>query len=383
MKKLISLLLVFVMVFSLAACAKQPSVTPTTPGTETPSTPAEPAKPYKAVLLLNGTLGDKSFFDSANEGLQKLKDELGVDKFDFKVDQMGGTAADEPKWAPTVLDYCDSGEYDVIIIGTWQMYEALDAASQEFPDQNFIFFDETFDFSKGDYKNIYNVLYKQNEVSFLVGAAAAMMTTDKTLPMIDPSNKMIGFLGGMENSIIQDFLLGYIQGAKYVEPDVKVALSYVGDFIDSAKGKDLALVQYQNGVDVGYNVAGSAGLGQIDAAVDSKKYAFGVDSDQAALLPEKADYIPSSALKNVGNSLFRAIKLDMEGKLGYGKSEKLGFAEGGVELVKDAHYEKMVPENIRTKIDELEKQIIDGTIIVDTSVGKTTDEIKAITDAVK
>ena len=386
MKKLISLLLVFVMVFSLAACAKQPSVTPTTPttpGTETPSTPAEPAKPYKAVLLLNGTLGDKSFFDSANEGLQKLKDELGVAKFDFQVDQMGGTAADEPKWAPTVLDYCDSGEYDVIIIGTWQMYEALDAASQEFPDQNFIFFDETFDFSKGDYKNIYNVLYKQNEVSFLVGAAAAMMTTDKTLPMIDPSNKMIGFLGGMENSIIQDFLLGYIQGAKYVEPDVKVALSYVGDFIDSAKGKDLALVQYQNGVDVGYNVAGSAGLGQIDAAVDSKKYAFGVDSDQAALLPEKADYIPSSALKNVGNSLFRAIKLDMEGKLGYGKSEKLGFAEGGVELVKDAHYEKMVPENIRTKIDELEKQIIDGTIIVDTSVGKTTDEIKAITDAVK
>jgi len=100
-------------------------------------------------------------------------------------------------------------------------------------------------------------------------------------------------------------------------------------------------------------------------------------------LPEKADYIPTSALKNVGNSLFRAIQLDMEGKLAYGASEKLGFAEGGVELVKDAHYEAMVPENIRTKIDELEKKIISGEIVVDTSAGKTTDEIKAITDAVK
>nr|WP_312579678.1 BMP family ABC transporter substrate-binding protein [Sedimentibacter sp.] len=386
MKKVLSLLLVAIMIFSLSACAQKPAETPgETPSTETPTTetPSD-AKPYKAALLLNGTLGDKSFFDSANEGLQKLKDELGADKFDFKVDQMGATAADEPKWEPTLLDYCDSGEYDVIIIGTWQMYEALSAAAQEFPDQKFIFFDETFnEFDTGNFNNIYNVLYKQNEVSFLVGAAAAMMTTDSSLPMIDPSNKMIGFLGGMENSIIQDFLVGYIQGAKYVEPDIKVALAYVGNFYDSAAGKDLALVQYQNGVDVGYNVAGSAGLGQIDAAVDAKRYAFGVDSDQAALLPEKADYIPTSALKNVGNSLYRAIKLDMEGKLAYGSSEKLGFAEGGVELVKDAHYEAMVPENIRTKIEELEEKIISGEIVVDTSAGKTTDEIKAITDSVK
>lgn len=386
MKKVVSLLIVVMMVFSLAGCAKEQAPAPTPPPAENkPSegTPSEPAKTYKAALLLNGNLGDKSFFDSANDGLTKLKDELGKDKFDFKVVEMGATAADEPKWEPTLLDYCDSGEYDVIIIGTWQMYEALAKAAMEFPDQKFIFFDETFDFSAGDFKNIYNVLYKQNEVSFLVGAAAAMMTTDASLPMIDPSTKQIGFLGGMENSIIQDFLLGYIQGAKHVEPEIKVALAYVGNFYDSAAGKELALVQYQHGVDVGYNVAGSAGLGQIDAAVDAKRYAFGVDSDQAALLPEKADYIPTSALKNVGNSLIRAIKLDLEGKLAYGTSEKLGFAEGGVALVKDSHYEKMVPQNIRTKIDELEKDIIDGKIIVDTSAGKTTEEIKAITDAVK
>ncbi len=379
MKKALSLLLVVMMIFSLAACAKQETPAPSgdKPAEETP------AKPYKAALLLNGTLGDKSFFDSANEGLQKLKDEVGADVFDFKVEQMGATAADEPKWTPTLLDYCESGEYDVIIIGTWQMIEGLADAAKQFPDQKFMFFDETFDFTSGDYKNIYNVLYKQNEVSFLVGAAAAMMTTDESLPMVNPADKTIGFLGGMENPIINDFLLGYIQGAKYVEPDVKVAIAYVGNFYDSAVGKDLALVQYQSGVDVGYNVAGAAGLGQIDAAADAKKYAFGVDSDQAALLPEKADFIPTSALKNVGNSLYRAIKLDMEGKLTYGVAESLGFAEGGVNLVKDAHYEEMLSEEIRTKIDELEAKIVSGEIVVDSALGKTTEEIEAIKASVE
>lgn len=379
MKRILSLLLVVIMIFSLTACAQEPAETPNeeTPGEETPG------EPYKAALLLNGTLGDKSFFDSANEGLEKLKEELGPEVFDFKVEQMGATAADEPKWEPTLLDYCDSGEYDVIIIGTWQMIEALANAATEFPEQKFIFFDETFDYSSGGFDNIYNVLYKQNEVSFLVGAAAAMMTTDESLPMIDPSNKMIGFLGGMENQIINDFLVGYIQGAKYVEEDIKVSIAYVGDFYDSAKGKDLALVQYQSGVDVGFNVAGAAGLGQIDAAVDANRYAFGVDSDQAALLPEKAEYIPTSALKNVGNSLIRAIKLDIDGELEYGQSESMGFAEGGVELVKDAHYEEMLSEEIRTQLDELEQQIIDGEIVVETSAGKTTEEINAIKESVQ
>lgn len=379
MKKLISVLLVVMMIFSLAACAQKPAPAPATPA-PAPATPAPaPAKPYKAALLLNGTLGDKSFFDSANAGLEKLKKELGATKFDFKVEQMGATPADEKKWAPTLLEYCDTKAYDVIIVGTWQMSEPLAAAAKQFPNQKFIFFDETFDFTKGDYKNIYNVLYKQNEVSFLIGATAAMMTTDKTLPMIDPATKKIGFLGGMENPIINDFLLGYIQGAKTVLPDVKVAIAYVGNFYDSAAGKELALAQYKvGGVDIGYNVAGGAGLGQIEAAVDAKRYAFGVDSDQAALLPEKAGNIPTSALKNVGNSLIRAIKLDMEKKLVYGKSESLGFAEGGVEIVKDDHYKKMVPENIRTKIDELEKQITEGKIKVDTALGKSNEEVQKI-----
>lgn len=346
---------------------------------------AEEGEPYKAALLLNGTLGDKSFFDSANEGLTKLQEELGEDKFTFKVEQMGATSADEAKWEPTLYDYCDDGSYDVIIVGTFQMLDALTNASADYPDQKFIYFDEAFDFSNGG-ENVYNVMYKQNEVSYLVGAAAAMMTTDENLDKVDPSNKVIGFLGGMENSVIKDFLVGYIQGAKDIDEEIQVALAYVGNFYDSAAGKDMALTQYQNGADVGFNVAGSAGLGQIEAAVDVDRYAFGVDSDQAALLPDYAANIPSSALKNVGNSLIRAIKLDMEDKLEYGKLEYLGFAEGGVELVQDEHYEEVVPEEIRTKVSELEQKITDGEIVVPTTLGDNAmsdDEVQALIDSVK
>lgn len=346
---------------------------------------AEEGEPYKAALLLNGTLGDKSFYDSANEGLTKLQEELGEDKFTFKVEQMGATSADEAKWEPTLYDYCDDGSYDVIIVGTFQMLDALTNASADYPDQKFIYFDEAFDFSAGG-ENVYNVMYKQNEVSYLVGAAAAMMTSDESLEKIDPSNKIIGFLGGMENSVIKDFLVGYIQGAKDVDEEIQVALAYVGNFYDSAAGKDMALTQYQNGADVGFNVAGSAGLGQIEAAVDSDKYAFGVDSDQASLLPDYAANIPTSALKNVGNSLIRAIKLDMEGELGYGQLEYLGFAEGGVELLQDAHYEEVVPEAIRTKVAELQEKITAGEIVVPTALGDNAmseDDIQTLIDSVK
>lgn len=384
MKKVLAMLLASAMVVSVTACGGNGNSNTTEPAADNTETEAPAADSgeasddsaaapsgdtYRAALLLNGTLGDKSFYDSANEGLTRLRDELGADVFDFKVEQMGGTAADESKWEPTLLDYCDSGEYDVIIMGTWQMADPLAKAADQYPDQKFMFFDEQFDFEgNGNPTNIYNILYKQNEVSYLVGAAAAMMTTDETIEGIDPSTKKIGFLGGMDNAVINDFLKGYEQGAKDVDPEIEVQVSWVGDFVDSTKGKDLALAQYQNGVDVGYNVAGNAGLGQIEAAGDTNLYAFGVDSDQASLLPDYAKNIPTSALKNVGNSLYRAIKLDLEGNLEYGTTEVLGFAEGGVELVKDAHYEEMLPENIRTALDEMEQKIINGEIVVDTAI---------------
>ena len=323
---------------------------------------------YKAALLLAGTLGDKSFWDSANEGLTALKAESGG-AFDYKVEQMGAGAADQANYEPTILDYCADGEYDVIITGSVTMLDALVSAIEQFPDQKFIFFDETFDFAaNGNPDNVYNILFKQNEVSYLVGAEAALMS----------KTGVISFLGGMAGKVINDFLVGYIQGAKDARPDVKVAVSMVGNYEDSAKGKDLSLAMYNAGADCGFNVAGSAGMGLLEAAKEANKLAFGVDSDQAALLPDYAPYIPTSALKNVGNALYATLKQDIDGNLAYGTQDYFGFAEGGVNLVKDAHYEEMVPEDIRAAVDEMEAKISAGEIQVYTSATMSTEEIEAL-----
>lgn len=397
MKKLVALLLAGAMVLSLAACGGGDNKSGGDEGNKTAgstqdnssdeggsSKDQESGKPYKAAFLVNGNLGDKSFYDSANEGLTRLKEDLGADVFDFKVEEMGGDPADEANWEPTLLDYCDTGEYDVIIIGTWQMYDALNTAYEMYPDQKFIFFDEPFDFeAAGNPDNIFNMMFKQNEVSYLVGAGAALMTTSEEMEGIDPSNSIIGFLGGMDGVLINDFLVGYIQGAKDVNPDIQVAVAYVGDYIDSAKGKDLSLAQFQNGADVGFNVAGNAGLGLLEAASESGKYAFGVDSDQAALLPDYAASIPSSALKNIGNALYLAIQEDMEGKLEYGTTKSYGFAEGGVGLVLDSHYEEVVPESIRTKLAELQASIENGEIVVKSAYDMTTEEVEEVVNSVK
>ncbi len=336
---------------------------------------------YKVALVIAGHLGDKSFYDSANAGLEMLKEELGEDKFDFVVDEMGGAASDKSKWEEDMLDYSDSGEYNMIITGSWQMAESLAAAAEEYPDQKFIYFDETYDFEgNGDNGNIYNIMFKQNEGSYLAGAIAGLMTKTDGIEGIDPSNNVVSLLGGQDSIVINDFVVGYIEGAQAVNPDVKVEVSYVGDFDDAAKGKDLSLAMFGDGADIGFNVAGNAGNGLLEAASQQGKYAIGVDSDQAALQPDFAGAIPTSVVKNVGNALYMAIKNDIKGELPYGTTESFGLADGGMELVEDAHYEELVPEDIRAQVDELKAQIINGDIVVDSALDMSTDDFAALRD---
>lgn len=372
MKKFLAVMLSLAMALSMAGCGSKESASGGASG-----------EPYKVALVIAGTLGDKSFYDSANEGLTKLKDELGADKFDFKVEQMGGGSADQANWEPTILDYCESGEYDLIITGSWQMGDPLASAANTYKDQKFIYFDETYDFDGyGNNENIYNVLFKQNEVSYLAGALAGLMTKTEGIDGINASDNIISVLGGQDSIVINDFVVGYIQGAKDVNPDIKVATSYVGNFDDAAKGKDLALSMFNAGSDIGFCVAGNAGNGQIEAAKETGKYAIGVDSDQAALMPDYAASIPTSAVKNVGNALYAAIKEAMAGELSYGVVESFGLADGGVELVKDAHYEEIVPEDIRKTIDELEQKVIKGEITVNSALTMSGDEVVALKDSV-
>lgn len=332
----------------------------------------------KVACIINGNLGDKSFFDSANNGMNLIKEKLG---YEVKTIEIG---FDQTKWLTTLQDVSEQ-DYDVIVVGTWQMKERLEEIAPKYKDKKYIIFDTSVDYDKGDFSNVYSIEYKQNEGSFVAGALAAKITSSK-MPLANPDKK-IGFLGGMDTPIINDFLVGYIKGAQYIDKDIKVAVSYIGDFDNSAKAKEMALAQYTQGVDIGFNVAGQAGLGQLDAAKEAKKYAIGVDSDQAILFKgkddQKSDLIPTSVLKRVDNSLLRAMELMKDGKLQFGKKEVLGLKENAIELAKNEYFNKLVSEDIKKELKEIESKIIKGEIKVDSAFGMETKDLNKLRDSVK
>lgn len=337
-------------------------------------------KKLKVVMLINGTLGDKSFYDSADAGMKMIKEKYG-DSVETKTIEMG---YDQTKWQPTLEDISEQ-DWDLICAGTWQMKEPFEAVAPNYPDKKYVIFDTAVDYDKGDYKNVYSILYKQNEGAYVIGALAAKVTNSK-MPFANTEHK-IGFLGVSDIPVINDFLVGYIQGAKSIDNDVKVSISYVGSPNDSAKGKEMALSQYNKGVDIAFNVAGQSGLGLIDAAKETKKYALGVDSDQALLFkdtdPEKAKIICSSLLKRVDVSILRAFELFKDGKLTFGQSEALGFKEDCIGIAENDIYNEVVSEDIRKEINTIKEKIVKGEVNVDTAFGMDASKIDAIRNSVK
>ncbi len=341
---------------------------------------ARAAGPKKVVLLVSGTLGDKSFFDSANHGMQLIKQKYG-ERVQTRVVEAG---YDQSKWQPTLEDLA-AQDWDMIIVGTYQMPDILAQVAHDNPKRAFVIFDSSMDYSKGANKNVYSIVYKQNEASYLAGVMAEGMVETGAIPAANGT--VLGFLGGMDIPVINDFLTGYVAGAESVAPAAKIAVSYIGSFSDAAKGKELALVQYRSGVGIGFNVAGQAGLGQLAAAKDMNRLAIGVDSDQEAIFrktdPATADKVVTSVLKRVDNSLLRAFDMLEAGKLPLGRTESLGLKEGAVGIVKNAVYEKLVPESVRGLVDKAESDIAAGRTAVPTAFGMTTAQISALRDKVR
>lgn len=346
-------------------------------GTAQPTAAAntENDKKLSICFVVTGQLGDKSFNDSANAGVTKIAETLGCDT---KVIEIG---RDQTKWQPTFEDLAESGDYDIIITNGSNAGELIETVAPEYPDQKFILFDTKLD---GDYPNIYAISYEQNEGSYLAGVLAAMVTTSD-MEYANPDKK-IGFIGGSEHPIITDFLVGYIEGAKSVVPDIKVYVSYIGSWDDTAKGKETAIAQYNQGVDIVFPAAEQAGLGCVDAAVEMKKYIIGVDSDQAMLFDgtnnDKANVILSSVLKEVGNSLVRAVGLEQEGKLGWGAFESLGLAEDGVGLADNAYYQKNVKDEIREAIAKAKEDVTSGKVTVTSALNVEESVSQGIIDSV-
>ncbi|GMO33465.1 MAG: BMP family ABC transporter substrate-binding protein [Termitinemataceae bacterium] len=333
----------------------------------------EDAGSFKVALLINGNLGDKSFYDSSNNGMMMIKDKLGCR---IRVVEAG---YDETKWEPALRDLCDEN-YDIVITGSWQMTEIVAKVAPDYPDQKIIVYDTSVDYDSdaaGVFKNTYSMEYKQNEGSYLAGTLAACMS----------KSGIIGFIGGMDDMIIRDFLVGYIQGAKDINAAVKVIPSFVDSWSDSAKAKELTFAQYQMGADVIFSVAANAGEGVLQASKERNRLVIGVDSDQAMLYeasdPDMASLIMSSMLKRVDQSIYLAVEQAVKGTLPWGGREELGINDDCVGLADNPIYQKVVPQDVRGIITDKTNGIKEKKIKVLTAFGMDHGTFTSFVDAVR
>lgn len=333
----------------------------------------------KVLLLINGTLGDKSFFDSAAHGIELIKQKYG-DAVETQVLEIG---ADPTKWEPALLD-ASEGDATLIIAGTYSMAETIGEVAKQYPDKRYVIYDASVPYEEGGFDNVFSIQYNQNEGSYLGGVLAAGLVK---AGVAKNGGTQIGFIGGMDIPVINDFLVGYVAGAQSVTPDIKVQISYVGDFSDAAKGKELGLAQFKSGVGVGFSAASQAGLGQLAAAKETGGIAIGVDSDQEAIFaatdPEIAASVASSVLKNVDVSLLAAYDAFAAGTLAFGSVQVMGLKDGAVGLVEAGNMAKMAPPEVIAAVAKAKEDIASGAVKVPSAFGMSTEEVNAVRDAVR
>ncbi len=389
MKKLLALLLALAMVACLfVGCGgtdepetpdtpDTPDVTDAPDGPDTPDVPE--GKVYKVANLVNGNLGDKSFFDSCESGLAALK---AAGRIEYTTIEMGGKEEDQPTWLSTLYEVSESGEYDLVICGTYQMPDYLKEVATQYPDQKYLIYDDTTYVGAND--NVVNMSFKQNDMGYLVGVYAASMTADTNLANIN-EDAVIGFVGGVDSPVINDFLYGYILGAQSVNPDIKIDTRYTNDYVDTAIAKEYALSMINdNKCDIIWGVAGNCGNGAAEAALETGKAWFiGVDSDQELTFSaDLAALTLTSGLKNIGESLVWFFDEWDAGRTYWGTEVNLGIAEGGVGIVTDKNFATYASDATKAAVEAAQKGILEGTIVVPSALTDA-DGLVTLRDSVK
>ncbi len=327
------------------------------------------------LTLCVGRKNDLSFQQSAFEGSERVKKELG-DKYEVNVVEMG---EETTKWQAAFYDAADAGA-DIVVGTGFQNKENFETIPLEYPDTKFILFDQELDFESNDLSNTMAVLFDSNQSGFLAGAVAAYYTTGENAANAD---KTIGFVGGVESTTVNNFLVGYAEGAKYVDPEIKVLTAYVGDYNDTAKAKDLANAQISEGADIIFQVAGGAGNGVIEAAAEKDGVmAIGVDSDQYQAL-EGSNLQPAvitSSLKRLDNALFNICQSYAEdpSSVPFGENVTYGLAEDSVGIVFNDNLTNSIGQENVDKVQEALEKIQAGEIEVTEAAGLSAEEIDAI-----
>lgn len=305
------------------------------------------ASDLQVAVLLPGNRGDQSFFDLTYSCVPMIEEAYGIEP---KCVEMG---PDSAKWLPTLQDYGDLG-YD-IIISLNPASEQIQQAAEMYPDTMFFNVNGTCD---KELDNLVAVTTLSNELSLFGGVAAALKAEEL-------GEDTIGFVCGMDILDMNYFLCGYIEGAKWVNPDIKVVTSYVGSFTDPAKAKENALLLYDSGISVIYACAGGSGLGVMEAAAEQGKYTIGVDVDQYDQLkessPEFADTIITSCVSQIPNIATNLVGDYIDGTVEPGL-RRMGFADEAVGITINENTEKILGAEAIAEIEEYEQRFLDGEL---------------------
>ncbi len=319
-----------------------------------PSGAAQPASGDAVdvgVVFDLGGRGDKSFNDGAYLGAERAEKELGV--------RVRFIEPGEGSDRESGLRLLAAEGMDLVIGVGFIFTDDLTQLAKEYPNT---------DFAGVDYSvatdargavipppaNLAALKFREEQGSFLVGALAALVG----------NSRKVGFVGGMDFPLVQKFEMGYRAGVKQVCPECEVISQYAGvtpeAFRNPGKGKELALSQYQQGVNVIFHASGSTGLGVFEAARQTGKMAIGVDADQ---FKEAPGFVLTSMVKGVDNAVFDAIRRVKEQRF-KGGVYQYGLAEQGVGYVYDANNERLIPAAVRARLEALKNEIIAGRIVV-------------------
>ena len=330
MKKLIAMLLALVMVLSLVACGG---------GSEAEDTPKSE---LTVALVVADTFGDRSFYDSSKAGCEQLAADFGIT---LKTVECNSDAH-------TQQIYNAADAANIVVLVGWEFYD-VEIVAPEYPDVKFIWVDNV---TSAPVENVLCIPYAQNEGSFLAGYVAAKMS----------STGVIGAVGGDDAATINDFMVGYKQGALYANPEIKVEIQYANTYVDPAIGKECALALYDKGADVIFQVASKTGDGVFQAAQEKGFYAIGVDSDQKYIADE---VIICSMVKEVGKSIYQAISEYINGDSSkFGTIWTADMVSGYIGLgYGEEGSTQQVSDELKAEVEALKAKITSGEIVVDTT----------------
>ena len=302
-------------------------------------TAASEIKP--AVLYDLGGKFDRGFNESAYNGATRFKKEKGIPFLEFEPNN-------DAQREQALQTFARQGANPIVTVGfTWEL--AVKKIAPKFPNAHFVIVD-----SEVDLPNVQSIEFAYNEGAFMVGALAGLKTKTNTL----------GFVGGMDIPLIRDYECAYNHGAKYTNPKTSVVANMTGTtpaaWSDPARGRELALGQYDRGADIVFAAAGGTTLGVLQAAADAGRLAIGVDTNQNGVQP---GHVLTSAMSATDVAVYVALMDSLDGKWAAG-ARHLGLKDGAINWALDDHNRPMLTAEDIAKMDAIKADIIAGKRVV-------------------